>query len=273
LKYQREVTAAVLIPVVIAILIAGRGGWAVLVAVASSLALLEFYGLIRAAGWIVPRNVGLALLLGFLAAAYLQEESLLLGLAGMCLFALPTLVMFASPPEAVLFPSASSSVFATLYVAAGGASMIGIRAISWIPVLFLLVIVWAGDSAAYYVGRRWGRRKLAPVVSPKKTWAGLGGQLVAGTLLGMVSGLCLREARLVVLLGGLGLVVSGAAVVGDLVESTFKRSCSVKDSGGLLPGHGGMLDRLDSLLYAAPVAFLILTFVPGAIALVPGGQR
>ena len=85
---------------------------------------------------------------------------------------LPTLVMFASPREAVLFASSASSVFATLYVALGAGAMVGLRAHGWKPVFFVLATVWASDSAAYYVGRKWGRRKLAPVVSPKKTVRG-----------------------------------------------------------------------------------------------------
>ena len=267
MRFQRELTAAVLIPAVLAILIAGPSwAWALLVALASSVALLEFYGLIRAAGWIAPRWVGLAILLALLGAAYLRETGTLLALVGVCLVALPTLVMFASPPQTVLLPSSAASVFATLYVALGAAATIGLRTFGWRPILFLLMTVWVGDSAAYYVGRRWGKRKLAPVVSPKKTWAGLVGQMIAGTLLGLLFGVLMHEEIGAILgLGLLGAVVSAVAVIGDLVESTFKRSCSVKDSGGLLPGHGGLLDRLDSLLYAAPVLLLIGTYLPQAL--------
>jgi phosphatidate cytidylyltransferase len=106
-------------------------------------------------------------------------------------------------------------------------------------------------------------------VSPKKTWAGLYGQLAAGTLLGLAA-LALSRAEGkgpldVLLAGALGFTVSVLAVVGDLVESTFKRSAAIKDSGGLLPGHGGLLDRLDSLLYASPALLLIGVLVPGAL--------
>lgn len=269
LKYQRELTAAVLIPAVLAILIAApTWAWALLVAAASSVALLEFYAILEAAGWVAPKNAGLLLFLGILAAAYFASLAALLALAAVTLLALPTLVMFSSPPEAILLPSSAGSVFATLYVAMGGAAMIGLRALGWKPVIFVLAIVWASDSAAYYVGRRWGKRKLAPVVSPKKTWAGLFGQLGAGLVFGLGAGLFVAPERgaLAALAGaGMGLLVSGVAVVGDLVESTFKRSASVKDSGSLLPGHGGLLDRLDSLLYASPVVLLVLTLAPETV--------
>ncbi len=270
MRFQRELTAAVLIPAVLGLLIKGpTWGWALLVALACALALVEFFGLIRAAGWIVPRWVALALLLAILFAQFRGSHAALVGLVAATLVVIPALVMFASPPESILLPSTAASAFAVLYVAAGGAAFIGLRALGWRPVLFLLLIVWAGDSAAYYVGRRWGKRKLAPVVSPKKTWAGLFGQLGAGTLLGAVLGYLWSGgagAWLVALFtAGVGLLLSVVAVIGDLVESTFKRSCAVKDSGGLLPGHGGLLDRLDSLLYAGPVLLIALTLAPWSL--------
>ena len=185
MRFQRELTAAVLIPAVLAVLVAAPPwAWALLVALAATMALLEFFRLIEAAGWIVPKPAGVGLFLAIVAAAHLASLLALVVLTGVTLLALPTLVMFASPREAVLLASSASSVFATLYVALGAGAMIGLRAIGWQPVVFLLAIVWAGDSAAYYAGRRWGKRKLAPVVSPKKTWEGLWGQLGAGLAFG-----------------------------------------------------------------------------------------
>jgi phosphatidate cytidylyltransferase len=190
---------------------------------------------------------------------------MLVALAGIALFALPALVMFASPREAVLLASSASSVFATLYVALGAGAMVGLRAHGWKPVLFVLATVWASDSAAYYVGRKWGRRKLAPVVSPKKTVEGLFGQLAAGAVIGLAAALVLGSGRTAVFGAAAGLLIAALAVVGDLLESTFKRSCAVKDSGGILPGHGGLLDRLDSLLYVSPAALLLLTVLPESL--------
>ena len=116
--------------------------------------------------------------------------------------------------------------------------------------LYMLVIVWASDIGGYFVGRRFGRLKLAPAVSPGKTWEGVAG----GTLLGLLVALAgsyllpVAPARLAVL----GLVVVGASMVGDLTESMFKRFAHLKDSGSLLPGHGGVLDRIDSVTAAVP---------------------
>ena len=266
MRFQREITAAVLIPAVLAVLVAAPlWAWALLVTAATTLALLEFYRLIEAAGWIVPKSAGVGLFLALVAAAYLASLLMLVVLAGVALLALPTLVMFASPREAVLLASSASSVFATLYVALGAGAMVGLRAHGWKPVLFVLATVWASDSAAYYVGRKWGRRKLAPVVSPKKTVEGLFGQLAGGAVFGLAISLLLGGGRFAVFGAAAGLLIAGLAVVGDLLESTFKRSCAVKDSGGILPGHGGLLDRLDSLLYVSPAALLLVTVLPESL--------
>jgi phosphatidate cytidylyltransferase len=130
-------------------------------------------------------------------------------------------------------------------------------------VAFLLCAVWAGDSAALYVGRAWGRHKLAPTLSPNKSWEGslgsVGGSLLAaGILLGLAT---LLQAHDIAVLSYpeetwywllLAVIINIAAQVGDLAESALKRSAGVKDSGTLLPGHGGVLDRMDALLLAAP---------------------
>lgn len=261
MRYQRELTAAVLIPAVLGILVVGPSwAFAVLVTLAGGLALLEFYRLLAGAGLEVPRLAGGLVFGAAVAAAFLGSAAALVAVTGAGLVLLPALVLFARPPVGVLLASASTAVFATLYVSAGAAAVVALRGVSWKPVLFLLAVVWAGDSAAYYTGRRWGRRKLAPVVSPKKTWEGFWGQVAGGALAGAGAAALApgapggRGALLGALFGAAaGALLSGAAVVGDLVESTFKRSLDVKDSGGLLPGHGGLLDRLDSLLYAAPV--------------------
>ncbi len=115
---------------------------------------------------------------------------------------------------------------------------------------FMLLIVWATDIGAYFAGRRFGRRKLAPAVSPNKTWEGV----LGGTLLGLVVALAgaawFHAPRAAFV--GLGLAVVVSSMVGDLTESMFKRYANVKDSGSLLPGHGGVLDRIDSITSAVP---------------------
>ncbi len=269
-RYQRELTAAVLIPAVLALLTYGPvWGWTLLVALVSALALLEFDAMLATVGWRIGEGryasaACLAALLAALAAAHLGSARLLFAVFFLILLGMPTWALLSGAKEQTLFPAAAGSAFATLYVAAGGAAIVALRSIGWRPVLFLLAVVWAGDSAAYYSGRRWGEKKLAPVISPKKTWVGLYGQMAIGTLAGVA--FAALSSGSPVAGAGLGGVVSLAAVVGDLVESTFKRSCAIKDSGGLLPGHGGLLDRLDSLLYAGPILLGILTLYPVALA-------
>ncbi len=120
--------------------------------------------------------------------------------------------------------------------------------------IVLLLLIWSADIGAYFAGRRWGKRKLAPCISPGKTWAGVYGAfagaavwaLLAGGLLGF-SWMSLPFFLLLCLL------VVAASIVGDLYESKLKRQCGVKDSGILLPGHGGVMDRIDSLTAAAPL--------------------
>ncbi len=120
--------------------------------------------------------------------------------------------------------------------------------------LLALFIVWAADIGAYFSGRMFGRRKLAPTISPGKTWAGVYGAFVAGALVAVVGGMLLgvQDGKLVGLLL-LSVVTVVASVVGDLLESLMKRHAAVKDSGNLFPGHGGLLDRLDSVFAALPV--------------------
>jgi phosphatidate cytidylyltransferase len=118
--------------------------------------------------------------------------------------------------------------------------------------LLLLAIVWLGDGSAYYVGTWWGRHKLAPVVSPNKSWEGAVAGLLASLAAAIVWSLW-RLGSIDLTLVALAAVTAVAAQLGDLVESMFKRVAGVKDSGNLLPGHGGLLDRVDALLFAAPV--------------------
>jgi phosphatidate cytidylyltransferase len=126
-------------------------------------------------------------------------------------------------------------------------------------VLQVLVLVWIADSAAYFVGRRWGRRKLAPSISPGKTWEGAAGGLLgaaAYAIIGsnFVGGNAWWPAYLAV-----AVLLAILSIVGDLFESAVKRQAGAKDSGALLPGHGGILDRIDSATAVLPVAALLLS--------------
>jgi phosphatidate cytidylyltransferase len=123
--------------------------------------------------------------------------------------------------------------------------------------LFLLVLVWVADSAAYFSGRLWGTNKLAPRISPGKTWEGVWGALIAGLVLGVLGVILfgVQGSRWVAFVALCAATVA-FSILGDLAESAFKRQSGLKDSGQLLPGHGGILDRVDSLTAAAPVFML-----------------
>ena len=130
--------------------------------------------------------------------------------------------------------------------------------------VLLLLLIWGADSGAYFAGHRWGRRKLAPRVSPGKTWEGVFGALLTSTLIALAALQLLKPAGSGLLFILLCIITVAASILGDLTESMFKRLTQIKDSGGLLPGHGGVLDRIDSLTAAAPIFLLGLTLLWGS---------
>jgi len=130
-----------------------------------------------------------------------------------------------------------------------------------LALLFVLAIAWVADIAAYFAGRAFGRKKLAPGISPGKTWEGVYGALIAVALYGWIlrqAGMPIFEAVPLWLLFPLGASLTAVSVTGDLLESLLKRQVGMKDSSNLLPGHGGVLDRIDSLLALAPVSSALL---------------
>ena len=262
---KRIFTALVLIPMVLALVLLGPL-WLVTAVTAGVAALAgwEFIGLAERVGAKPPRIAVLVAILALFAGTYEYPDQttaifgiLALGLLVYCTFSIPVDQVTAE---------ASVSIFCLVYTGLTLSAVPALRAESNGPslVIFLLCVVWAGDIIALYVGRAWGRHKLAPTLSPNKTWEGslgsvAGSLLAAGALLGLAALLNTWDsARLSYpddvwywLL--LAVVVNVAAQLGDLAESALKRSAGVKDSGTLLPGHGGVLDRIDALLLAAPV--------------------
>ena len=174
------------------------------------------------------------------------------------------------------YPAAAASVFAFTYIALPMGMLVQLRQ-QWAGafyLLYLLLVVWAGDIFAYFVGKSMGRHLMAPRISPKKTWEGAAASLLASVAVGWLlfryamplssallrAGLIERrdgifglEQPAMAPILGLTIMVNVAAQLGDLVESLIKRGAGVKDSGAILPGHGGMLDRIDALLFATPV--------------------
>jgi phosphatidate cytidylyltransferase len=133
-------------------------------------------------------------------------------------------------------------------------------------VLFTLVLVWAGDMLAYFVGKSIGRVKMAPALSPKKTWEGGVANVLASILVAVAFARWMQTDMLILIVIAAAANIAGQA--GDLIESAYKRGAAVKDSGALLPGHGGMLDRIDSLILAAPVVWVLYQWLQGAIVTV-----
>ena len=156
----------------------------------------------------------------------------------------------------------SASLLPSIYVALPIAALVAIRVREGPAALFLLLVtVIVSDTAQYYAGRLFGRRPLAPLISPKKTIEGaVGGFLVGSLALALAGGWWLAEIP-VSLRAALGLAVVALGIAGDLFESMLKRSAGVKDSSSLIPGHGGVLDRIDALLFAAPIYYVVLKYV------------
>jgi phosphatidate cytidylyltransferase len=183
-----------------------------------------------------PTLAPLALLAAFLLAA----------------IGLGSLVLFARVPLEETLASLGILGFGAAYFALPLASISLLQRIDpWI-VFLLMAIVWLGDTAAYYAGSRLGRHRMAPTISPKKSWEGAAAGFLVSVLAAAVWSVC-RLGRLSPGVLALAAVTAVAAQVGDLVESMIKRGAGVKDSGRLLPGHGGFLDRIDAMLFAAPV--------------------
>ena len=132
-------------------------------------------------------------------------------------------------------------------------------------IFFLLLVTWAGDAGAYFAGRTLGRHKLAPVISPNKTVEGFVGGLLLATVAALVAKLWFLPSLTILDCTILGLGLAGVGALGDLAESAMKRSVGVKDSSHLIPGHGGLLDRLDSLLFTTPTFYYYVTLVNGMI--------
>jgi len=263
---KRVLTALILAPLVLVLVFIGPM-WLITAVVAgvAMLAAWEFLALTQQRGAKPPKVLTLGAI-GLLFAGNYQWPDETATIFGLFCIVLLVYCTFASPVERAL-ADATSSVFALFYLGLTLIPIVLLRGQSNGPSLlaFLFLTVWAGDTVAMYAGRAFGERKLAPNLSPNKTWAGAIGS-VAGAV--AVTGILLALSTYLAQWNSvklsysdapwwywLALAVVGnvAAQVGDLAESALKRSAGVKDSGTLLPGHGGILDRIDALLLAAPV--------------------
>lgn len=255
---KREAFAVVAIPLLVAAIIwLPQAAFLGLLGIAVALAADELLAMARGAGIAVGRFTPLAML-GFVLVGSWRW-----GATGMAVAALATVVVLPTAqlghpraPDGGLAGSAVT-VFTVLYVGLCGACL------GWLRVLpdgdlgirllfFFLATIWVGDSGAYYVGSHIGRHKMTPRISPNKTWEGLAGGAAATFAAAAASKVIFNLPWSWGHMAALAAILAVAAPVGDLVESQFKRDTKVKDSSTLIPGHGGFLDRTDSLLYAAP---------------------
>lgn len=164
-------------------------------------------------------------------------------------------------PGQHVFSALGAMLLAPLYLGLTLGALVWVRTTSGAEaVVWLVGVIVISDSAQYYVGTSFGRTKLSPVISPKKTVEGLMGGLVAAPIAGALIGMWAMPNESPVVIGGLALVLALFGVAGDLFESLLKRSAQVKDSSSLIPGHGGVLDRIDAYLFAAPVFYLYLRY-------------
>ena len=252
---KRWLTALVALPLLT--LLIGQGGrtcFALVVGLAAAVGLLEYYALVLSRQTMAMKAAGLAFGLALVASFYLGGQEVTSAVLVLVFLgsAMTCLVWF--DPQTSVPEMLYKQVTGLIYIPFLLGYLILIRdwnqGVTW--TFFLMAVIFAGDTAAYYVGKAFGRHKLAPSISPGKTVEGAVGGLAANLLVGALFKICCFPEfgwcywiAFVTVTGTLG-------QTGDLVESMLKRSVGLKDSGRLFPGHGGLLDRIDALLFAAP---------------------
>jgi phosphatidate cytidylyltransferase len=262
---QRLLTALIAMPLALAALFLLPSPWFLgFVALALEIAVWEFLAIVRpraprAPLWallgLVPAGaVALSASMIEDAGSFTAEQHLMTAAIVLSVGVGALLLFFRTPLDEVI-PALGILCFGIPYFAAPIAALHHLQAADPWLVFLLCAIVWLGDSGAYYVGRRLGRHKMAPVVSPNKTWEGAAGGFVVSLIAAGVWSFY-RLDRIDPGLLGVAALTAAAAQVGDLMESLIKRGAGVKDSGNVLPGHGGVLDRMDAMLFAAPVMLL-----------------
>jgi phosphatidate cytidylyltransferase len=266
----RFVSAFVGVPILLLLAVVG-GDWYVAAVVAGAIvATIEVFSMLSGAGFkpVTPLGVGLAV--GIVLSALATDSRVMPAILVVAMLVSLFQMMVRPDPTGALVDWALTLAPA-IYVGGTMHYLIPLRALPdglfWI--LTVLVSTWACDITAFFVGRRWGKARLAPRISPGKSVegaiGGLVGAVLAALLLGPLLTWLLSATALgavgpigAVRLAGLGLVIGICAIAGDLMESFIKRQCGAKDSGALIPGHGGVLDRIDSVLLAVVGAYFFV---------------
>ena len=264
MRFSREITAAICAPFVIWLI-----GWSheyvfnAMIALIAVLAMLEFINLGKMKGYHIPLVLCVVVMLIIMGGFVLKDLSVELGMFA-ALLLIPASYVFTKEPVEESLPSSAVAVLATTYVGLLSGSLIRLRhdfPEGWKLVFFLLLVVWLGDSGAYYVGKKFGKHKLSPIISPKKTVEGLFGGMAVSIITAIVIHFTFFPKFPLLHAVIAGVILSFAGVVGDLAESMWKRSAAVKDSGTLIPGHGGFFDRFDSILFTAPILYCYWTMM------------
>ncbi|MBN2497948.1 MAG: phosphatidate cytidylyltransferase [Deltaproteobacteria bacterium] len=260
----RVLTAAAAAPLVVYLTWLGGVGFQILVLVATGAALFEYLSMVEgrdspvafAATW--AAGVALALVS---TSSWFGDHAWYLIVAGTMGLLLVHLLFPGQKPAS--FQRAATAIAGVFYAGALPACLLHLRLLDegWKWVLLSMMVTWGSDTAAYFSGRSLGRHKLHPTISPGKTWEGAAGGLAGAVAAALIASFTFFgrldpwHAVAVAILAGI------LAQLGDLVESLLKRTFGVKDSGKLLPGHGGMLDRIDALIFATPAILLYAVFV------------
>jgi len=264
---QRELVAVAAIPLLAGAII-WLPAWVFLAVLGAAVTVAcdELLGMARGAGFAVGRRLPLILVMAVVVLAWVYGIAALAAAVIGVLVVLPTARLAdRRAPDGSLGGIAAES-FSVLYLGVTSACLGWLRLWPGDPngnrlTLFYLACIWVGDSGAYYVGKNFGRHKMSPRISPNKTLEGLAGGIVttfvAAAAMAWALGLDYRPIHI----GALAAILAVTAPLGDLVESLFKRDSGVKDSSTLLPGHGGLLDRTDSLIYPAPFVITYLAVV------------
>jgi phosphatidate cytidylyltransferase len=254
---RRVGTAAVLIAILLAALfMLPRAGVAALMAVIVAIAGLEWAHLCGLEG-LRARLYAAAIVLALLVLFTLELwQPAFLVASALWIVGVPVWLSLGVKPQhwAVL------SIVGFVVLVPPALAMVALEPLE---ALLVLGVVWIADTAAYFAGRRWGRRRLAPSISPGKTWEGAAGGLIAAAAYAMILSILfagVQGTRMAAFLGAAALLVM-VSIAGDLFESAAKRQAGVKDSGAILPGHGGMLDRIDSATAVLPVAGILVPWL------------